>query len=238
MFGDRGTLMLPLPASKGLIGSTAGRAETTAWSRSLDDALAPAVVGMASSSILDMIGSVYDMKHTVSKPSAHRHARFRTRFSSIVVTLTVLASSTILGCGTAAAQATGPDAATAGGTPIRITVGDAVLNGRLNATTMAQSLAKRLPMTVTFTSHPDGGDFPTKVTHLVPALATAGTTLGAAPGPGEIALYVPSGNLGLYYGQLSYWDGAVVLGSFTGDTRLIADQSGSFTVTIEAGQPR
>lgn len=124
----------------------------------------------------------------------------------------------------------------AGVTPIRITVGETVFEGVLNSTMMAQSLAERLPMTVTFGEHPGGGGFATKVTHLEPALSTDGTELGAAPGPGDIALYVPSGNLGFYYGQLEHWPGAVVLGTYEGDPGFFERQTGEFTVTIEAAE--
>lgn len=120
------------------------------------------------------------------------------------------------------------------GTPIRIIVGDTVFQGELNGTTMAQRLSDRLPMTVTFGEHPGGGGFATKVTHLEPPLSTEGTELGAAPGPGDIALYVPSGNLGFYYGQLDRWPGAVVLGTYTGDPSFFERQRGDFKVTIEA----
>ncbi|WP_146074403.1 cyclophilin-like fold protein [Pokkaliibacter plantistimulans] len=122
-------------------------------------------------------------------------------------------------------------------TPIRITIGSSVLMGELNNTTIAQQLVQRLPMTVSFGEHPNGGGFPTKVTHLTPPLSLEGTKLGSAPGPGDIALYAPSGNLGLYYGQLQYWDGAVVLGKFSGDPELIAQQETPFTVTIELANP-
>lgn len=154
-------------------------------------------------------------------------------FSSIALALTLVVGPALLGSGIASAQTTGPAAPPQGSTPIKITIGSTVMQGHLNASTMAQSLAKRLPMTVQFIGHPDGGGFPTKVTHLDPPLSTTGTPLGAAPGPGDIALYVPSGNLGLYYGQLQHWDGAVILGKFNGDPNLIAKQTQPFTVTIE-----
>jgi hypothetical protein len=122
-------------------------------------------------------------------------------------------------------------------TPIRIRIGNTALDGYLNGTTMAQRLAERLPLSATFNEHPNGGDFSTKVTHLDPPLSTEGTSLGAAPGPGDIAVYVPSGNLGLYYGQINHWDGAVILGNFSGDPKLIEQQAGPFTVVIEALNP-
>lgn len=152
----------------------------------------------------------------------------KTLLAPLLVSGTLVASS-----GAAWAQSAVSADTQAAGTPIRITIGSTVLTGHLNKTVMAQTLAARLPMTATFGAHPNGGDYPTKVTHLNPPLPTQGTQLGAAPSPGDIALYVPSGNLGLYYGQLQHWDGAVVLGKFSGDPKFIEQQKGPFTVTIE-----
>lgn len=127
---------------------------------------------------------------------------------------------------------------TEGETPITITVGETVMSGRLNATAMARHLADRLPMTVDFGNHSiSGDDFPTKVHHIEPPLPTEGTELGGQPGVGEIAHYVPNGNLGFYYGQLaSYWPGVVSLGTFAGDPEVFARQTGPFSVTIEVAE--
>lgn len=133
----------------------------------------------------------------------------------------------------AMAQNSGPAAVAEGETPIRITVGDVVMTGRLNSTTMARNMAARLPVTLTLGNHSGGDAYPTKVVHLDPELPTEGTKLGAAPGTGDIAHYVPNGNFGFYYGQLQYWSGAVVLGSFDGDPKVFAQQTGPFEVMIE-----
>lgn len=134
----------------------------------------------------------------------------------------------------AMAQNAGPGVVPEGETPIRITVGDVVMNGRFNSTTMAQRMVERLPVTLTFRNHSiDSDDYPTKVTRLDPELPTEGTELGGAPGTGDIAHYVPNGNFGFYYGQLKYWPGVVTLGSFDGDPNVFARQTGPFEVTIE-----
>ncbi|WP_138470361.1 cyclophilin-like fold protein [Poseidonocella sp. HB161398] len=151
-----------------------------------------------------------------------------TKYKSALAAL-ALSAGTVLTASAGLAQ-------DAGETPIRIIVGDTVFEGHLNSTTMAQRLSDRLPMTVTFGEHPGGGGFDTKVTHLEPPLSTEGTELGAAPGPGDIALYVPSGNLGFYYGQLRHWPGAVVLGTYEGDPGFFERQTGEFTVTIEVAE--
>lgn len=133
--------------------------------------------------------------------------------------------------GTVMAQNAGANAApvTQGETPITITVGDTVMTGRLNSTVMARHLADRLPMTVDFGNHSiSGDDFPTKVHRIEPPLPTEGTVLGGRPGVGEIAHYVPNGNLGFYYGQLaSSWPGVVSLGTFDGDPKVFERRSES-----------
>lgn len=148
--------------------------------------------------------------------------------------LAVLALSVALAAPVVAmAQDAGPGVAE-GETPIRITVGEVVMTGRFNSTTMAQRMVERLPVTLMFGNHSIGGDdFPTKVTLLDPELPTEGTDLGGAPGTGDIAHYVPNGNFGFYYGQLEYWPGVVTLGSFDGDPCVFARQTGPFEVTIE-----
>lgn len=136
--------------------------------------------------------------------------------------------------GVVMAQTADADAVAEDGTPIRITVGDVVMTGRFNSTTMAQRMVERLPVTLTFGNHSiDSDDYPTKVTRLDPELPTEGTELGGAPGTGDIAHYVPNGSFGFYYGQLRYWPGVVTLGSFDGDPDVFARQTGSFEVTIE-----
>jgi len=153
----------------------------------------------------------------------------------ILLTAVLFSVGSIAGTSAAFAQTAGTSPVAKGETPITITVGDTVMTGRLNSTVMARHLADRLPMTVDFGDHGIGGDdFPTKVHKIQPPLPTEGTALGGAPGVGEIAHYVPNGNLGFYYGQLaSYWPGVVSLGTFDGDPAVFAQKSGPFSVTIE-----
>ena len=155
-----------------------------------------------------------------------------------LLTAGLLSFGSIAATTTAFAQSTAAAPVTQGETPITITVGDTVMSGRLNSTVMARHLADRLPMTVDFTDHGIGtDDFPTKVHEIEPPLPAEGTELGGQPGTGEIAHYVPNGNLGFYYGQLaSNWSGVVSLGTFDGDPNVFARQSGPFPVTIEAAE--
>jgi len=155
-----------------------------------------------------------------------------------LLTAALLSSGLVAATTTAFAQTTTEAPVTQGETPITITVGDTVMSGRLNSTVMARHLADRLPMTVDFTDHGIGNDnFPTKVHEIEPPLPAEGTELGGQPGTGEIAHYVPNGNLGFYYGQLaSSWPGVVSLGTFDGDPEVFARQSGPFEVTIEVAE--
>jgi hypothetical protein len=155
-----------------------------------------------------------------------------------LLTAVLLALGVVAATTTAFAQTTAAAPVTQGETPITITVGATVMTGRLNSSVLARYLADRLPMTVDFTDHGIGtDDFPTKVHEIEPPLPAEGTELGGQPGAGEIAHYVPNGNLGFYYGQLaSYWPGVVSLGTFDGDPEVFARQTGPFSVTIEVAE--
>ncbi len=164
-------------------------------------------------------------------PSPKTAARF-------LLTAVLLSFGLFAATKTAFAQTTAAAPVTQGETPITIRVGNTVMTGRLNSTVMARHLADRLPMDVDFTDHGIGtDDFPTKVHEIEPPLPAEGTELGGQPGTGEIAHYVPNGNLGLYYGHLaSYWPGVVSLGTFDGDPAVFARQTGPFSVTIEVAE--
>ncbi|WP_147464091.1 cyclophilin-like fold protein [Sinorhizobium meliloti] len=148
----------------------------------------------------------------------------------------LMVGSALATSGIAMAQNAEASAVSEGETPIRITVGDVVMTGRFNSTTMARLMVERLPVTLTFGNHSGGDAFPTKVTHLEPALPTEGTELGGAPDSGDIAHYVPNGNFGFYYGKLQYWPGVVTLGSFDGDPMVFARQTEPFKVKIELAE--
>jgi hypothetical protein len=114
-------------------------------------------------------------------------------------------------------------------TPIRITVGDTVLDGRLWNIPPAQDLIAQLPLTMEFRDLNNVE----KIARLPEELTMDGVPPGDDPEPQDIGYYAPSGDLVFYYGDVGYWNGIVRLGVFDSDVDAIRDQSGPFIATIE-----
>jgi hypothetical protein len=91
------------------------------------------------------------------------------------------------------------------------------------------ALVEQLPLTLTFEDL--GGQ--EKDGHLSEELTMDGLPAGDDPEVGDLGYYAPWGNVVLYYGDVSYWDGIARIGRIDGDVNLIAEQSGDFTATLE-----
>ena len=115
------------------------------------------------------------------------------------------------------------------GTPIRIRIGDAVLDGRLRDNPTAQDLIAQLPLTLEFRDL-NGLE---KIARLPRELTMDGVPEGDDPEPQDIGFYAPSGDLVFYYDDVGYWDGIVRLGVFASDMNVIRNQTGNFTATVE-----
>ena len=117
-------------------------------------------------------------------------------------------------------------------TTIRITVGGDTVTGELNDSPTAQDLAEQLPLTVTFADF-NGVE---KVGELPRPLTMDGVPAGADPEINDIGYYRPTNGLVFYYGDVGYFNGIVRIGRLSpSDMQLIQRQSGSFTITIDAG---
>jgi hypothetical protein len=123
---------------------------------------------------------------------------------------------------------TGPVAG-AGETPVRITLGGTVINGRLSDNPTARDLVARLPLSLSFRDF-NGVE---KVAELPGALTMEGVPPGDDPEIGDIGYYQPTGDLVLYYGDVGYWRGIVRLGHMDADMELIRRQPDGARVTIE-----
>ncbi len=115
------------------------------------------------------------------------------------------------------------------GTPIRVTIGQTVLTGRLSNNATARDLIAQLPLTLTFSDL----NRLEKIAHLPRGLSMDGVPRGDDPQPRDIGYYAPWGNLVFYYGDVGYWDGIVRIGRFDGNMDVIQGQTGDFTATIE-----
>jgi hypothetical protein len=124
---------------------------------------------------------------------------------------------------------TDAEASMAEGTPIRIRIGDAVLDGRLSDNPTARDLVAQLPLTLEFRDL-NGVE---KIARLPRELTMEGVPEGDDPEPEDIGYYAPSGDLVFYYDDVGYFDGIVRLGVFDSDMNVIRNQTGRFTATVE-----
>lgn len=115
-------------------------------------------------------------------------------------------------------------------TPIRIVVGEQVMNATLWDNPAARSLADQLPLTLDFSDY--GGQ---EVTATPPQpLTMEGMPSGDAPVTGDVGFYGPGGVIVLHYADIGYWNGSARLGRIEGDLSPIIGRTGTFSVTIEA----
>jgi hypothetical protein len=117
-------------------------------------------------------------------------------------------------------------------TPVRVTIGDTVISGRLFDNATANDLVSQLPLTLAFRDL-NGVE---KTAPLPRKLSVDGMPSGDDPEIGDIGYWAPDGNLVLYYGDVGYWTGIMRIGEFDGDMRAIAEQSGDFTATVDRAQ--
>jgi hypothetical protein len=114
-------------------------------------------------------------------------------------------------------------------TPIRVTVGDTVLTGRLWDNATARDLIAQLPLTLTFRDF-NGVE---KIAKLPRELSMDGVPAGDDPLLRDIGYYAPSGDLVFYYDDIGYFNGIVRIGRFDGGVDAIVSQTGDFTARIE-----
>lgn len=128
-------------------------------------------------------------------------------------------------------RSTGTDAeaSMAEGIPIRIRIGDAVLEGRLWDNPTARDLIAQLPLTLQFRDL-NGVE---KIARLPRELTMKGVPEGDDPEPQDIGYYAPSNDLVFYYYDVGYYDGIVRLGVFDSDMSVIRNQTSNFTATVE-----
>lgn len=120
-----------------------------------------------------------------------------------------------------------PTGGTADGTtPVVVTAGEQTIGGVLGPSPAARELAGRLPLTATFR------DFNAveKISPLPGGLPMDGMPEGDDPSPGDIGYYAPTGDLVLYYGDVSYWPGIARLGTLE-DTGFLTEAD-ELTLTI------
>ena len=129
-------------------------------------------------------------------------------------------------------QATRSPTAASVTTPVRITIGDTILQGHLSNNAAARSLIRQLPVTLTFKDL-NGEE---KAGRLPEALSMDGMPNGDDPQPGDIGYYAPWGNLVLYYGDVGRWDGTARIGRLDTDLDAVRNHDSDFTAKVELAQ--
>jgi hypothetical protein len=111
---------------------------------------------------------------------------------------------------------------------IKITVGRKVVTASLADSEAARDLVSLLPLTLTLEDYA-GTE---KISDLPRRLSTKGAPSGSDPSVGDIAYYVPWGNLAIYYRDFGYSSGLVILGKIDRDAKAF-NTSGSIKAAIE-----
>jgi hypothetical protein len=108
-----------------------------------------------------------------------------------------------------------------------------VRDTRLTATLLdhaaARDLVEQLPLTLTMSDH----GAVEKTGRLPAPLSTAGLPRGADPSVGDLGYYAPGTDLVLYYGDQSYFEGIVRLGTLRGDVSALERMDGDLTVQLD-----
>lgn len=113
-------------------------------------------------------------------------------------------------------------------TQIEVTVGGQVLSATLDDTAAGRDLAAMLPLDLTLTDY-HGIE---KVADLPRAIDTSEAPDSYTPGPGDITVYAPWGNLAIFYKPFQTSRGLVRLGAFDGPIGALI-REGEIPVRIE-----
>ncbi len=107
---------------------------------------------------------------------------------------------------------------------------EAVISLEDNATT--RDLISKLPMTVTF----EDFNNTEKIAYMADELEVDDAARGCDPEPGTVALYVPWGNLSVFYEAWSASDDLVTMGRIESGLDALVSMTSDFEVTIELAQ--
>ena len=150
--------------------------------------------------------------------------------------LALLGALSLTACGGAASSDSTPPTTTtttpadrSDGTPIRVTIGDATLTGRLDDNATARDLADQLPVTLTVRDH----NRAEKTGPLPRQLSTDGAEPGHDPSAGDIGYWAPDGDLVFYYDDAApSFDGIVRIGELDGDLAALRRKGDGVAVTV------
>ena len=111
---------------------------------------------------------------------------------------------------------------------IKIIIENNILTAAMADNAAARSFVSLLPLTLTFEDY----NRTEKISGIPKKLSATGAPSGYDPQIGDICLYVPWGNLCIFYRDFSYSNGLVLLGKIDGDMSAFT-VSGSVTAQFE-----
>lgn len=112
---------------------------------------------------------------------------------------------------------------------IKITVGQRVVTATMADNAAAQDFVSRLPLEVTLNDYNNTE----KIFYPLPKLSIEGVKRGCAPAPGDITIYVPWGNVAIFYKKWSQSSDLILIGSIDGDGIRALNVPGDLTVRFE-----
>ena len=112
---------------------------------------------------------------------------------------------------------------------VNITVGDRTVTATMEDNAAARDFLSRLPLEVTLSDYSNAE----KIFYPSPALTTSKVARGCTPAPGDITIYVPWGNVAIFYKNGSRSNDLIRNGRIDGNGIEALSIPGSLSVRIE-----
>lgn len=112
---------------------------------------------------------------------------------------------------------------------VNITVGDRTITATMEDNAAARDFLSRLPLEVTLSDYSNAE----KIFYPSPALTTSKVARGCTPAPGDITIYVPWGNVAIFYKNGSRSNDLIRIGRIDGNGIEALSIPGSLSVRIE-----
>ena len=149
--------------------------------------------------------------------------------TALILPLVLVTTLSVIACDAGDAQPPRePTIEPASNMKIQLTLQGKTVIATLHDTPSARDFASMLPLTLALEDYSKTE----KISDLPRKLTTKGAPAGADPSVGDIAYYVPWGNLALYYRDFRYSEGLILIGKLEGGAETLS-VPGSVNVTIQ-----
>jgi len=112
---------------------------------------------------------------------------------------------------------------------VNITVGDRTVTATMEDNAAARDFLSRLPLEVTLSDYSNAE----KIFYPLPALTTSEVARSCTPAPGDITIYVPWGNVAIFYKSGSRSNDLIRIGRIDGNGIDVLGIPGSLSVRFE-----